>query len=124
MGVSYTLFDKRAKELIDLDTEAYIWAENIPDVLYFIQNNMKYNSDDCLITSDWGDDAQHYGFDTYKEINADKMEYSNFTFIKSENIEDEYEVITIVRNIRRESYRTENWQEVIKDKLNIIGSTK
>lgn len=37
MGICYTLFDKREKELIDLDKEAYIYAENIPDVLYFIQ---------------------------------------------------------------------------------------
>lgn len=117
MGICYTLFDKREKELIDLDKEAYIYAENIPDVLYFIQNNMKYNSEDCLITSDMGDDAVHYGFDEYKEINADKMEYSNFAFIKSEKLEEGYEVITLVRNTRREAYRVENWQDVVREML-------
>ena len=117
MGTCYTLFDQREKELIDLDKEAYIYAENIPDVLYFIQNNMKYNSDDCLITSDWGDDAEHYGFDSYKEIQADKMEYSNFTFIKSEELDDEFEVITLVRNNKSSIYRTENWQDKVKELL-------
>lgn len=117
MGVSYTLFDTREKELIDLDKEAYIYAENIPDVLYFIQNNMKYNSEDCLIVHDMGDDAEHYGFDSYKEIQADKLEYSNFTFIKSEELGDEFEVITLVRNTLRYKYRTENWQDKVKEML-------
>lgn len=117
MGISYTLFDKREKELIDLDKEAYIYAENIPDVLYFIQNNMKYNSEDCLITSDMGEDDEYYGFDDYKEINADKMKYSDFTFIKSEEIEDEFEVITLVRNNKSSIYRTENWQDVVREIL-------
>ena len=117
MGICYTLFDKREKELIDLDKEAYIWAENIPDVLYFIQNNMKYNSEDCLIVDDMGEDDEYYGFDDYKEINADKMEYSNFAFIKSEKLEEGYEVITLVRNTRREAYRVENWQDVVREML-------
>ena len=117
MGTCYTLFDKREKELIDLDKEAYIYAENIPDVLYFIQNNMKYNSNDCLITSDYGDDAEHYGFDSYKEIQADKMEYSNFTFIKSEELGDEFEVITLVRNNKSSIYRTEGWQDKVREML-------
>lgn len=117
VGVSYTLFDTREKELIDLDKEAYIYAENIPDVLYFIQNNMKYNSNDCLITSDLGDDAEIYGFDSYKEIQADKMEYSDFTFIKSEELGDEFEVITLVRNNKSSIYRTENWQDKVREIL-------
>ncbi len=121
MGTCYTLFDTREKELIDLDKEAYIYAENIPDVLYFIQNNMKYNSEDCLIVHDMGDDAEHYGFDSYKEIQADKMEYSNFTFIKSEKIEGEFEVITLVRNTKRYGYRTEGWQDKVKE---ILEETK
>ena len=117
MGTCYTLFDTREKELIDLDKEAYIYAENIPDVLYFIQNNMKYHSDDCLIVHDMGDDAEHYGFDSYKEIQADNMEYSNFTFIKSERLEGEFEVITLVRNTKRYGYRTEGWQDKVREIL-------
>lgn len=81
------------------------------------KNNMKYNSEDCLITSDMGDDDEYYGFDEYKKISADKMKYSNFTFIKSEEIEDEFEVITLVRNNKSSIYRTENWQDVVREML-------
>lgn len=116
MGVSYTLFTTDDRKLVDLDKDAYIWAENIPDVLYMVQNYMQWGHK-VLMCSDWGDDAEHYGFDKYTELNADKEVYSNFTFIKSEKFENEYEVITLVRNTRRKSHRTENWQEVVKDKL-------
>lgn len=118
MGVHYTMFDVRNKELVELDKEAYIYAENIPDVLYFIQNNMKYNSDECEVVDDMGNSYEDYELDTFTEINANKREDANFVFIKSEETEDGLEIITLVRNNKRQQYREANWRDTARRLVN------
>ena len=120
MSICYTLVDIKTKEKVELYKGAYTYASDIPDLLYFIQNNMVEQPEACTLVWDletvYEEDEDTFE-NPYIDIKADKRNDSNFTFIKSDEINEEFEVITLVRNNLRIRNRTENWQDVVREML-------
>lgn len=105
MGVDYYLINKYDKEYIYLDKSGYTPSDVVVDVLNMVSKGyymeLEVNSDDEFYQV-----KEEYSLQEFK---AD--EYRDFRLVKIEDISEEFEQITIVRNKLRQYYRTPEWYD-------------
>ena len=103
MGVDYYLVNKYDKEYIELDKSGHTPSEVVVDILNMVSRGyymgLEVSSEDTFYQLD----EEH----SLQEFKAD--EYRNFKLVKIEDISEELEQITIVRNKLRQYYRTPDW---------------
>lgn len=103
MGLDYYLINQDEKEYIDLDKDGHMPSDVVVDVLNMLSSG---NSERFFTTFE----DEFYDLDdehNLQEFKAD--EYRNFKLVKIEDISEELEQITIVRNKLKQYYRTPEW---------------